>query len=126
MYRNTKNILSFIRGLGYQIELPEGLKDGPAVTEKTTDSSEEEIKHIKNILPEYKNGSVGILAKDEKYLDIFKKEFAGMKNVHVLSMIWFAWSGLIKRILICLKTPIWIWPTEPKEPRFKKIYSMWP
>ncbi len=87
VYRNTKNILSFIRGLGYQIELPEGLKDGPAVTEKTTDSSEEEIKHIKNILPEYKNGSVGILAKDEKYLDIFKKEFAGMKNVHVLSML---------------------------------------
>lgn len=87
VYRNTKNILSFIRGLGYQIELPEGLKDGPAVIEKITDSSEEEIEHIKKILPEYKNGSVGILAKNEKYLDTFKKEFVGMKNVHVLSML---------------------------------------
>ena len=87
VYRNTKNILSFIRGLGYQIELPEGLKDGPAVVEKTTESSEEEIEHIKTILPGYKNGSVGILAKDEKYLETFKKEFIGMKNIHVLSML---------------------------------------
>lgn len=87
VYRNTKNILSFIQGLGYQIELPAGLKDGPVVTEQATTSAWEEVEHIRKILPKYENGSVGVLAKNENYLEIFKKEFVGMKNVHVLSML---------------------------------------
>jgi DNA helicase IV len=87
VYRNTKNILSFIQSLGYQIELPAGLKDGPVVTEQYTTSAGEEVEHIRKILPKYENGSVGILAKNEHYLEIFKTEFAGMKNVHVLSML---------------------------------------
>lgn len=87
VYRNTRNILSFIKSLGYEIELPDGLKQGPAVVEKITKTTEEEIGHIKGVLLKYQNGSIGILAKDEFYLMNFKKEFADNKNIHVLTML---------------------------------------
>jgi DNA helicase IV len=86
VYRNTKNILTYIQSLGYNISLPKGLKEGPMVMEKITQTIEEEIEYIKQILPKYKHGSVGILAKNSKYLELFKKEFADYKNIHVLTM----------------------------------------
>ncbi len=87
VYRNTKNILEFIKSLGYSVELPASLKEGPTVVEKRTETVEEEIEHIKAHINTYKNGSIGILAKDESYLEAFKKEFTGVKNVHVLTML---------------------------------------
>ena len=87
VYRNTKNILAFIKNLGYGIIVPEEVKEGPAVIEKILNSKEEEIIHIKEHISRYKEGSIGILAKDESSLCEFKKEFGGEKNIHVLTMI---------------------------------------
>ena len=87
VYRNTKNILLFIKSLGYQIEIPVGLKDGPLVIEKILENVKTEIEHINNNISRYTNGSVGILAKNEEYLIDFKKEFADFKNVHVLTIL---------------------------------------
>jgi DNA helicase IV len=86
VYRNTRNILSFIKSLGYVVELPIGLKEGPVVVEKIINTVEEEIRHIKEIIPKYTKGTIGILAKEETYLENFKKEFTDMKNIHVLTM----------------------------------------
>lgn len=87
VYRNTENILSFIKNLGYAIELPTGLKQGPDVVEKVTESTEEEIEHIKKLIPKYKNGSIGILSKEESSLEKFRKEFKNIQNIHILSML---------------------------------------
>ncbi len=87
VYRNTKNILSFIKTLGYKVELPQGLKEGPEVVEKLISTSQEEIEYIKGVVGEYSKGSIGILAKDESYLEDFKTEFKGEKNIHLLSML---------------------------------------
>jgi DNA helicase IV len=87
VYRNTKNILTFIKSLGYKINILESIKESPIVVEKIVNSIEEEIKHIKEVIPKYEKGSIGILAKDESHLADFKKEFAEMKNIHVLSML---------------------------------------
>ncbi len=87
VYRNTENILSFIKNLGYAIELPEGLKKGPDVIEKITESIEEEIEHIKKLIPKYKNGSIGILSKEESGLEKFREEFNNIQNIHILSML---------------------------------------
>ncbi len=87
VYRNTKNILSFIQSLGYKTIIPDKAKDGPLVTEKIFDTYTEEIEHIKEFIPKYENGSIGILAKDESYLLEFKKEFEEINNIHVLTML---------------------------------------
>ncbi len=87
VYRNTKNILLFIKDLGYSIEIPNEVKDGPVVVEKIIDTYIEEIKYIKNNLSKHKKESIGILAKDKLYLENFKKEFASAENIHVLTML---------------------------------------
>jgi superfamily I DNA/RNA helicase len=86
VYRNTKNILSFIQDLNYKIEIPTGVKEGPVVIEKVLNNTKEEIEHIKNNISKYEKGSIGILSKNESYLLDFKKEFEEMKNIHMLSM----------------------------------------
>ena len=87
VYRNTKNILSFIGSLGYKVEIPEGVKIGPNVIEKTIFNVNEEISHIKENISKYEKGSIGILSKDESYLIPFKREFDGAGNIHVLTML---------------------------------------
>ena len=87
VYRNTKNILSFIQKIGYRVEIPDGIKDGPEVFEKITENKEEEIVYIKTLISRYENGSIGIIAKDESYLALFKKAFVDSKNIHVISML---------------------------------------
>ena len=99
VYRNTKNILQYIKSIGYDIEIPIGIKEGPKVLEKITNGSVDEIKHIKEYIESYKHGTIGIIAKDESYLEIFKKEFFGSKNIHVLTM---AESQGVEFDLVCI------------------------
>ncbi len=87
VYRNTKNILSFIKSLGYKVEIPEEVKIGPAIQEVKINKEEEGIRHIKEYISKYENGSIGIISKDEESLLIYKKEFSDNKNIHVLTML---------------------------------------
>ncbi len=86
VYRNTKNILLFIQSLGYRTVIPEGIKEGPLVVEKIFIKKEEEVEYIKNISSKYPDGTIGIIAKDDDYLDAFKEEFRHLKNIHILTM----------------------------------------
>lgn len=86
VYRNTKSILLFIESLGYPITVPEGIKEGPAVLEKITADAQEEVAHIRHAKEQYSKGSVGILAKNERYLVPFKEAFKNDKNIHILTM----------------------------------------
>lgn len=86
VYRNTKQILSFISDLGYTVQIPLGVKEGQPVAEYVFSSKQEEIDQIKKIIEKLSGGAIGILAKDKEYLDEFKKEFGNNKNVHCLSM----------------------------------------
>ena len=69
------------------IELPKGLKEGPLVVEKIINTVEEEIKHIKELIPKYEKGNIGIISNNESHLDNFKKEFTNIKNIHILTML---------------------------------------
>ncbi len=89
VYRNTKQILEYIRTLGYSIEIPEGIRDGVKVSEKkilnsiSTDSGKEEvISYIK----ENKADTIGVIGKDESDIDYLKDHFKDNKKVHVITM----------------------------------------
>lgn len=86
VHRNTKQILTYIRNLGYAVQIPEGIKEGQLVMEYVLETKQDEIEQIKKILANQNDGAVGILAKDKNYLDEFKKEFGDNKNIHCLSM----------------------------------------
>jgi len=86
VYRNTKNILSFIQKIGYPIELPESLKDGPAVAEIITSSPEEEIAYIQKTLAKSEFRSIGIITKEQDYLAKFKNTFSAQEKIHIMTM----------------------------------------
>ncbi len=86
VYRNTRNILEYIQSLGYKVGIPEGIKQGPEVVEKICENAISEIAHIKNHIEKYKEGSIGVIAKNSEYLELFRKEFGEHKNIHLLTM----------------------------------------
>lgn len=85
VYRNTKNILKYIVSIGYDIDIIDTLGEGAPVTEKVFVSKDEEIACVRFII---KNnvGSIGILAKDKKYLDDFIASIDAEDRVHFMSM----------------------------------------
>lgn len=85
VYRNTRQILEYVRGRGYTVEIPAQVKDGPVVEEATVKSITEEIAHIEKTREP--NAFVGVLAMNRHYLIPFKKHFAGQRNVKCLSFV---------------------------------------
>ncbi len=86
VYRNTKCILKYIQHVGYSVGIPDGLRDGIPVEEKICLTAEQEVEAIKNLVERKDRGSIGILAKDVAYLEIFQQKFGHEKDVYVLSM----------------------------------------
>jgi DNA helicase IV len=86
VYRNTKNILQFIRKLGYVIEIPEQLRIGAEVGEYVLETKNAEIGQIEKIIKKSKFTSMGILAKEGEYLADFRKAFLANQKIHVMTM----------------------------------------
>ncbi len=84
VYRNTKQILAYIRELGYDVELPEGLSEGPEVVELATDEVAA-ISYIKQLeVPA--GGTIGVLAKDVDTIEAYATGLAGRPGVHCLTI----------------------------------------
>jgi DNA helicase IV len=85
VYRNTRQILEYVAGLGYDVDIPEGLGSGPEVREQDIVSVAEGIAYIK-ALERRPGGTIGVLAKDISDLDRYIEAFAGMPEVHCLTI----------------------------------------
>lgn len=86
VYRNTKNILRYIRSIGYNVAIPKVMNEGKNVQEVVIDNASDEILYIKNALKGREQMSVGILAKDLDYLQSFKKEFENNDKISTMTM----------------------------------------
>ena len=84
VYRNTKEILNYIKKIGYQIEVPDQIKNGVPVIEKELENIPSEIEYITKQLTE-KNVAVGILSRHKDYLAQFKEHFKNDHTIHCLS-----------------------------------------
>ena len=87
VYRNTQNILKYINAHGYDVTIPETLRAGDEVIEKTDLSPDQQLQYVKEIVQSKRDATIGILAKESRDLEAYKKEFASHENVHVLTMI---------------------------------------
>ncbi|MFZ2193651.1 MAG: 3'-5' exonuclease, partial [Candidatus Moraniibacteriota bacterium] len=86
VYRNTKNILLFIKKLGYQVEILPQLKEGVEVREYLFQTKDQEIEKIKNIIKNSNFSSIGILAKEDQYLVEFRNAFSQNNKIHIMTM----------------------------------------
>lgn len=85
VYRNTRNILEYIRSIGYSVQLGETLREGAPVTEKIAHSKEEEIAYVQSVIQE-QPGTIAILANDRRYLDDFISLAKERPSVYIMTM----------------------------------------
>lgn len=87
VYRNTKAILSYISSLGFDVSVPEGLREGISVTDEVCASVEEELEMIrKTIDSKDAQTQIGILSPSADYLNVYREVFRERSNVHVLTI----------------------------------------
>lgn len=84
VYRNTKEILNYIKKIGYKIEIPEQIKNGEPVIEIKLDNTKLEIDFIKK-QNKGENETIGILSRHKNYLDKFKEEFKNNSKIYCLN-----------------------------------------
>lgn len=84
VYRNTKEILSYISSLGFKIEIPEALRLGRKVEEVSQFDQAQEMSWVKEKIVGLSQVSVGILAPEKDYLLPYSDEFSSHDNVRVM------------------------------------------
>ena len=108
MYRNTKQILNFIGNLGYKVEIPESLKEGPEVCEKIISSNTENVdvlvKELVDVLYKTKpDMSVGILSFDKVLLENIKSHSELQnKDISCAKFLTIAESQGVEFDIVCL------------------------
>lgn len=87
VYRNTKQILRYIEGLGYKVDIPAQIKEGPAVTEKVMTTKSEIFQYVQDLILRNPEKSIGILSKDAAVVESMNKSLGGDDHVHVRTII---------------------------------------
>ncbi|HYF04937.1 MAG TPA: 3'-5' exonuclease [Patescibacteria group bacterium] len=84
-YRSTRQIMEYIQGLGFPVEIPAGMKVGPQVAEKVLEASAE-LAYITEVVSRNSGVLVGILAKTEDNLAPYYHLHENFSNIHVLTI----------------------------------------
>jgi DNA helicase IV len=85
-YRSTKQILEYIQSAGFDIPVPDGIKEGASVKEIISKSKIDEISYVKSIAEQNSKTVIGVLAKTADYLTDFKELLSGHSNIHILTI----------------------------------------
>lgn len=85
VYRNTRQILDYIRSCGYEVNIPLGLNEGPPVEELDLNDYEGAVKKINQIINENQAGAIGILHNDGKFAEKYRNSLAMQANVHLMT-----------------------------------------
>ena len=87
VYRSTKQILEYIRDVGFHVLVPNELRPGTPVIERVMSSPEDEMNFVKtDIIAEKSEIQIGILGFSENELLPYRQAFANNKRVHVLTV----------------------------------------
>jgi DNA helicase IV len=87
VYRNTQEILSYIKSLGYPVSVPKEITKGSAVEQVVLGSKEEEIAYVDNLIKSLEgNQTIGVLSRHQEYLSEFEKAFEKEKNVRIFDI----------------------------------------
>ncbi len=87
VYRNTRAILTYLSNLGFDVTIPEGIREGKEVLEEVFLDKIEERDRIQKIIAKKEQGThVGILCPSSEYLETYRSIFNGHSDIHVLTI----------------------------------------
>ncbi|HSX03085.1 MAG TPA: UvrD-helicase domain-containing protein [Candidatus Saccharimonadia bacterium] len=85
VYRNTRQILEYVQALGFTVEIPSGVAEGPSVTERNVAGPEEAVAYVA-ALPRPEGATIGVIAKEAVRLESYKVAFRNDPAVHCLTI----------------------------------------
>jgi DNA helicase IV len=85
VYRNTRQILEYIRRCGYDVEIPAAVTEGPVVVEHAAWDVTEALQYIVG-LTRVPGTTMGIIAPDPETIDTYREYFAGDDSVRCMTM----------------------------------------
>lgn len=78
VYRNTRAILEYIRGLGYAVSIPAQIKEGKEVAEYVSPELKTHLQYVEKIIEDNPGKSIGIIGKSrediEQYISLKKNK----------------------------------------------------
>lgn len=86
VYRNTKQILEYIQTKGFNTTIPAGVREGFKVSEIYCETKDHELRKSIELINDRNEGLIGVLAKNEQYLELFKQSFYEHPNVLVMTI----------------------------------------
>lgn len=85
VYRNTRQILEYIRRHGYEVEIPDGVTEGPEVVEQPARDVVEALEYIVG-LTRVPGSQLGIIARDPEEIVTYRDYFAANESVRCMTM----------------------------------------
>jgi DNA helicase IV len=85
VYRNTRQILEYIRSLGYSVSIPKGVSEGPPVAEFPARDVVEALQYIVG-LTRVSGALLGIIAQDPAEIETYRDYFSGDDSVRCMTM----------------------------------------
>lgn len=86
VYRNTKQILEYLRGIGYAVEIPAGIKEGPPVMEKKS-SGAEAVEYVRGLVGRNGGKTIGIICSSDKDVSLIKAAIHDTQSVRISTML---------------------------------------
>lgn len=87
VYRSTKQIMKYLRDLGYSVDIPDSLREGAEVSEFTAQSNDDEVRWLsEQIESDPKDAHIGVLAFSEAAFGHLREHFADNPRVHFLTV----------------------------------------
>jgi DNA helicase IV len=85
VYRNTKEILQYVKNQGYTVEIPEALRSGQSVIENQLSNLEELRSYIVNVIEKKSNELIGILYEPGIESEFAPLDLMANEQVKILS-----------------------------------------
>jgi len=85
VYRNTRQILEYIRELGFAVEIPKGLLEGPAVVEHEAKTITEGVAYVQRLVGAGER-TIGVLALDPETIEAYEAALGSQSGVRCLTI----------------------------------------
>ena len=85
VYRNTRQILEYIRTKGYEVDIPAGVAEGPEVVEQPARDVVESLQYITG-LTRTPGAQMGIIAPSPEAIETYRDYFASDESVRCMTM----------------------------------------
>lgn len=87
VYRSSKQIMTYIQSVGFDVALPDELREGNEVIEHCLDNSESQATFVRDRIADLESGTqIGILAFSESDLTSYRGLSESNPNIHVLTV----------------------------------------